>query len=273
MSQVVDFKCPNCGGYVEFEPVSQRFVCRYCGQVHTEDELQEKNAHEEPVQETSMEEGNGKREKYKAYHCRSCGAHIVTTDTTAATRCYYCHNPVVLQDRLGGAFKPDGVIPFEMDKEGAKETFRKFIRGKKFVDHGFYADASLEDFGGVYYPYWLGDVEGSASFVGTGTRVNVSHGAQYTVTTTSYYRVARQGKVTFRNMFRKALSSADRLLAEGIHPYRYDEIKEYKPGYLSGFMAEMRDVEEGAVKAELLRDARAAVPDVMKQGHTFHSLY
>ena len=31
-----------------------------------------------------------------------CGAEVVTDATTAATFCYYCHNPVVLSGKLSG---------------------------------------------------------------------------------------------------------------------------------------------------------------------------
>ena len=41
------------------------------------------------------------------YTCPSCGAEIVTDSTTAATFCYYCHNPVVLSGRVSGEFLPD----------------------------------------------------------------------------------------------------------------------------------------------------------------------
>ncbi len=36
------------------------------------------------------------------YICPSCGAEVVTDATTAATFCYYCHNPVVLSEKLTG---------------------------------------------------------------------------------------------------------------------------------------------------------------------------
>ena len=50
----------------------------------------------------------------KVYTCPSCGAEIVTDATTAATFCYYCHNPVILGGRLDGAYLPDKIIPFEI---------------------------------------------------------------------------------------------------------------------------------------------------------------
>lgn len=265
MGQTQDFKCPCCGGYVEFDPASQRFKCLYCGQRLTRDELEQKEAQ-------SVPETRNDQNRYHAYHCKNCGAQIVTGDTTAATRCYYCHNPVVLTDRLEGEFHPDGMIPFALDREGAMNAFRKFIKSKKFVDHRFYSEAQLADFSGVYYPYWLGDVEGQASFSGEGTRVSVMRGAEYTTTTTKHYRVRREGLLSFRHMVRKALSSADRLLAEGIHPYRYDEIRPYEAGYLSGFMAEMRDVNEAGAREDMLRQARESAPNLIRRGHTFQTL-
>lgn len=264
MGQTVDFKCPCCGGYVEFDPVGQRFKCLYCGQVLSRDELQEK--------ETRSAEPAPQQSAYRAYHCQNCGAQIVTGDTTAATRCYYCHNPVVLQDRLAGEFRPDGVIPFAMDKQGAEAAFRKFIRGRKFVDHAFYSTAQMEDFSGVYYPYWMGDVEGEATFLGEGTRQSVTHGPQYTTTIVKHYRVEREGEISFRSMFRKALKAADRTLAEGIHPYRENAMKPYAPSYLSGFSAEMRDVEENSARQDMLQEVQTVSSGMMKRGSDFHTL-
>ena len=67
----------------------------------------------------------------------------MTDDTTAATRCYYCHNPVVLTDRLSGEFHPDGVVPFTVSRDEALAAFRKFIGKRKFVDRRFFSDEQL----------------------------------------------------------------------------------------------------------------------------------
>ena len=39
MSTAMIFKCPGCGGYLEFDPSVQKFKCRYCGQELSEEEL------------------------------------------------------------------------------------------------------------------------------------------------------------------------------------------------------------------------------------------
>ena len=75
---------------------------------------------DEAEQETTEQQKCGHKEKEGRmdgaeaviYNCPSCGAEIVTDATTAATFCYYCHNPVVLGKRLEGKYLPNKVIPF-----------------------------------------------------------------------------------------------------------------------------------------------------------------
>ena len=139
---VVSYKCPNCGGPLTFDADKQKFDCDYCYSEFTEQELIEKykdmdealgdnendraekaqqentgTKNQEQKEETKQDDSFEKEAVY--YTCPSCGAEIVTTDTTAATECFYCHNPVVLAGRLSGDFKPDCVIPFEISKEKA----------------------------------------------------------------------------------------------------------------------------------------------------------
>lgn len=262
MSGSTTYKCPSCGGYLEFSPSQQRFVCPYCGQSYGESELRE------PVQETPMQQPSGMR----GYHCQMCGAEIVVGQTTAATRCYYCHNPVVLTDRLSDDFRPDGVVPFRMQKKEAEEQFKKLVERKTFIDREFFSTAQLEDFSGVYYPYWYGDLEGAASFEGEGRRSTTAVGPRETVITTRIYKVNREGRLHFRNMVRKGLSSVDRQLSDGIHPYRLGELKDFSGAYLSGFMAERRDVEMASAQAEMEREAEGYAPTLMRQGGSFDSL-
>lgn len=89
------------------------------------------------------------------YTCPSCGAEIVTDETTAATFCYYCHNPVILSGRLSGEFHPDYVIPFAMEKKRAVEIFEQWMKKKRFVPKAFYSEDQIEKISGVYFPYML----------------------------------------------------------------------------------------------------------------------
>ena len=75
---------------------------------------------------------------------QSCGAQIVTDETTAALFCYYCHNPVVLEEKLAGNFKPDYILPFQIDKKKAQEIFTQWVGRKKFVPDYFFSPPDRE---------------------------------------------------------------------------------------------------------------------------------
>ena len=266
MSGSMTYKCPSCGGYLEFDPAKQRFACPYCGQSFSEAEIKAR----EPAREQSMEAAS--QPGMRGYHCQMCGAEIVVGETTAATRCYYCHNPVVLTDRLSDDFRPDGVVPFRMQKQEAEERFKQLVARKTFIDREFFSTAQLEDFSGVYYPYWYGDLEGNATFEGEGKRTSTSVGPRENVITTRIYKVSREGRLQFRNLVRKALTSVDRQLSDGIHPYKLEELKDFSGAYLSGFMAERRDVEMASAQAEMEREASNYASTLMRQGGSYDSL-
>lgn len=277
MSSVISFKCPCCGGYLEFEPDGQKFRCQYCGQLLSEEDLRDQSRQREEAAEEKQAEAaaygeNSAQEGLRSYNCSMCGAEIVTDATTAATRCYYCHSPVVLHDRLDDGFRPDGVIPFTMNKEQARQQFMNFIKRKKFVDHRFFDEAQLEMFSGVYYPYWYFDVEGEAAFNGEGTRRSVATTTTHIITTTRFFKVVRRAGMTFTNMFRKALTKLDGQLSDGIHPFQPQDVKPYASGYLSGFLAETRDVEAQALQGEVLQEATRYAENLIKSGTSFNTL-
>lgn len=273
MSNVMTFKCPCCGGYLEFEPSLQKFKCLYCSQVLSEEDLREQSeARQAEAEAAQTEEFSSSGEHLRTYQCKMCGAEIVTDETTAATRCYFCHSPVVLHDRLDDEFRPDGVIPFQLDKAEAEKQFLDYISKKKFLDRNFFNRAQLEMFSGVYYPWWFTDIEGKAGFDGEGTRSSVATTPNHIVTTTRVFRVHREGRLTFRNLARKALVKADGKLSDGIHPYDLSGVKDYASGYLSGFLAEKRDISEAAARKETLGEASGYAAAMMKQNHAFNTL-
>ena len=144
---VITYKCPNCGGELLFDPESQKFKCEYCLSSFEEGELQN------PEESTSI--GSEPKTTYSSrtqqeeqeavvYHCPNCGAEIITDATTAATFCFYCHNPVILSGRLDGSLKPDCIIPFSIEKEEAIKRFTEWIGKKKFVPHAFFPKTKLK---------------------------------------------------------------------------------------------------------------------------------
>ena len=267
------YKCPACGNALKFEPNSGNFACEFCSTAYDKaylDKLDDK-AYKQEGAEGRLREQNKGGEQY-LYSCPSCGAELTTTDTTAATMCYYCHNPVVIVGRLEEAFRPDAVLPFQYDKQGAKDRFFKWIRKKRYVPKEFISEASVERLAGVYYPYWLADYEASASFTGEGQTVTHTSTAKYNITTTKYYSISRDADISFRNVQRSALQKADRKLSDGVHPFRLEELEDFAPSYLSGFMAEKRDVAKEAISASVESELQGYAQPLLTSGTPYTSV-
>ena len=100
----INYKCPNCGGPLKFNPDKQKFSCEYCmsdfdektiQDLYAEQEAKESRADreeqraKEKAEKTSGQENTASEEDAVVYTCPSCGAEVVTTASTAATTCFY----------------------------------------------------------------------------------------------------------------------------------------------------------------------------------------
>ena len=248
----ITYKCPNCDGGLVFDPKSQKFKCEYCLSEFTEGEL-------ERLPEEPTEASAGQPESEAAmvlYQCPSCGAEIVTEETTAATFCYYCHNPVVISGKLEGRYRPDYVVPFEMDRNKAEEIFKSWIRRKKYVPKDFYSPKQIEMMEGIYYPYWLYSCKVDGRIDAEGVRRRTTRTGSMEFLETSRYQVERKGLMEVRNVSRNALKKADRRLSENVLPFDMEKLKPFQAGYLSGFKAERRDMEKEEFTEEIETEIR-----------------
>lgn len=267
---VMSYKCPNCGGGLTFDPKSQKMICEYCLSEFTKEEAErlgeEKAGDPEPdsapgpdLQENAS--GNdGSRtetaEEAMVYICPSCGAQIVTEATTAASFCYYCHNPVVLSGRVSGEFLPDRVLPFAIDKKRAEEMFLSWIEKKKFVPKSFYSKDQVEKLSGVYFPYFLYSCKVDGRVSAEAEKVSSRVSGNTRITEHRQYRVEREGCLDVKNLTRNALSRSNRELVEGVLPFETEKMVPFSMGYLSGFMAEKRDMESHMFTPEAEREVR-----------------
>ena len=261
----VSYQCPNCGGSLIFDPEQQKYHCEYCISYFTEEELETKAQVKEALAEKiQAEEATVQEAEALLYHCPSCGAEIVTDDTTAATFCFYCHNPVVLKGRLDGEYRPDYVIPFAISREQALERFEAWIRNKRFVPKDFYAKEQIEKLSGVYFPYLLYScqVEGGIEAGAFQKRVWRTGNLQYTET--KQYQVSREGTMEVCDVTRNALKKADRELIESVLPYHMKEKKPFSMAYLSGFLAEKRDMGKEEFEQEMKEEVSAYAAMMLK---------
>ena len=223
----ITYKCPNCGGGLRFDPKLQKFKCDFCLSEFTQEELEKLTPQQAGDQTVSEEEAAylGQKEKEPStegknegqtgavlYTCPSCGATVITDETTAATFCYYCHNPIVLEGKLSGKYLPDRLIPFKYDKKKAEEIFLDYVHHKRFVPKAFFTKDQVEKLSGVYYPFWVyhASVDGQMSAAANRIRTWVTGDMEYTET--RVFHVERGGQIDIQNLSRNALQESDKNL-------------------------------------------------------------
>lgn len=246
--EAVQYKCPNCGAGLKFDAVKQDFLCEYCDSVFKEEDFFVKD---DSLENESPEAETVDRQEYEnavLYICPSCGAQVITDETTAATTCYYCSNPVVLSGKLSGELKPDMIIPFKIDKKNAINKFKEMCGKKKFLPKNFLAESRLEEIKGVYFPYWYVDCETNGSINATSRQVRtwVTGDLKHTETTVRGH--FRQGEMQIRNMPEAALKGKDRDLMRYVCPFDSSDFVPFSMSYLSGYFAERRNVESDEIE-------------------------
>ena len=254
MSDINEYKCPSCGGAIEFDSHSQKMKCPYCD---TEFDLETLKKYDEQLSKEAEQKDDisdwqtdpgkqwqeGETDGMNVYTCKSCGGEIVSDENTGATSCPYCGNPVILTERFRGALRPDMVIPFKLDKKAAKEAYYKHIKGRPLLPKVFRRENHIDEIKGIYVPFWLFDADVAADARYKATKVRTGSDSDYDYTETSYYSVDRSGNMSFVSVPVDGSSRMPDDLMESIEPYKVADAVEFQTAYLSGYLADKYDVD------------------------------
>ena len=249
-NQVLEYKCPNCGGFLQFGEGHQNMLCPYCDSQFDIETVLDQAANlesgepafqwDESQTETWSETEQG---QLRSYICPACGGEILTEETTAATFCPYCENPTILPARVSGGLKPDGVLPFQKSKADAQEAFLRLCKGKPLLPRYFMQEHRIEKITGIYVPFWLYDCEGDFQGSYKATRIHTWSDRDYIYTRTDHYHVLRSADSAFSSIPMDASQKMDNAIMESIEPFDYSRIVDFETAYLSGFLADKYDVE------------------------------
>jgi len=171
--------------------------------------------------------------------CASCGGEINVSEVTSASKCPYCGNYLIFDERVSGRFKPDTIIPFKIGKDNAVERMEMEFKKRIFAPVSFLSEKSLVDMEGYYVPFFLYDYKADSEYIGQGTRVRTWRSGDYDYTETSYYDVARKMEVLYDNIPVDASNEMDDKTMDLLEPFDYKGLMEFDPKYLSGFFGEI----------------------------------
>lgn len=148
MSELQEYKCPNCGGAIVFDSATQQMKCPYCDtEMDVEAIKTFEQEKEQPIEDDftweKAPDTQWQEEGVRVYVCDSCGGEIMAEETTAATTCPYCDNAVVMKGQVSGELKPDLIIPFQVSKEAAIRALNAHFQGKKLLPNNFKDESIL----------------------------------------------------------------------------------------------------------------------------------
>lgn len=246
---LLEYECPCCGGTLKYDPSISKVKCEFCDSELDMEQLAALDAELANEAPEDLSWNNEQTQMFEdipsgmsVYSCSSCGAQIITDSTTAATKCPFCDNPIVMMNNLKGVLKPDLVVPFKLDKKAAKAKYEEHLLGKKLLPRVFRDQNHIDEIKGVYVPFWIFDSSADADMSFKGAKLNVYTAGGYRVTESRYYRILRSGDLKFANITIDASEKMADDLMDSVEPFDLSTAVDFQTAYLAGYLADKYDV-------------------------------
>ncbi len=236
-------KCPKCNAALEYQPGVNKMACMYCGSEFEIKEVMKEQAQHEKLQTIAKPQENIPNEMLQmdgdVYTCTSCGAELFVNAVEASTFCAYCGQPTIVYSRSSKEKMPDYILPFRITKEQAVEKIREKLRKGFFVPKEI-KEFEIERVRGIYIPYFIYDIYYYDKQRLSGTvRTRVQNEKRYFI---------READCTFHRVTCDATMRLNSESSQRLEPFDFQFLRNFEPGYLSGFYADRRDVDEDEMR-------------------------
>ena len=273
--------CPECGGDAVWNPAKQALACPYCGHVMPW------NPGEEPVGATIREHDltealsavpdseRGWQEEKRSVKCQSCHAISVFDPTRVAQRCDFCGSPsIVPHEESKAAITPESVLAFKLSEAQVRDSLRQWYGSRWFAPNRLKKAALTDTLHGIYLPYWTFDSHVHADWTAE---------AGYHYYVTEHYTDAqgqRRSRQVQRTRWEPAAGSLDHFfddelipgtvgvdqnLLRKIEPFPTDELKEYDPAFVRGWVVERYQIDLRQAAEQNMKEMEAAVESMCSQ--------
>lgn len=240
------YYCPNCGGQAVFDPKTQKMHCQYCGGMFDVD-----NSTKVTEQDLADLLNNARVWKEaEVYQCKSCGAKEIINKQEVALTCPFCGTSNIIKTEDLPGLKPQGVVPFKVDKEKASLIAKTWARKKLYAPKNFKKSANPENIHGVYNPVFTFDSETQSNYNGrlgkTYTTTHMVNGRPVTQSHIRYFYINGNINANFDDVLVQASSNIASNVLNSISPFPTNNAPTYKSEFLRGYSASTYN-KDGAV--------------------------
>lgn len=257
--EVGTFACTNCGADLKYKPGTENLTCEYCGAQNEipqiEGEIEELDFNEYLSKQSGIEE----KITTEFVKCTSCGASSTLEPGILSANCPYCATPLIVEEAQSeSVIQPKSLLPFKLDKKGAKEEFSKWVKKLWFAPNDLKkATLNFDHFKGVYIPYWTFDTDTQSRYIGQrGVYYYVTESYSTTENGKSVNKTRQVRKTRWHStsgnvnkFFDDILTVATKSLPEQymykLEPWDLENLIPFEKSYLSGYIAEKYQIELG----------------------------
>jgi ribosomal protein S27E len=251
----LQFRCPTCGGELDFDPSTGMMKCQSCGgttpvpqsaTVVMAHPLSDALQHVTPLSALALE-----------VTCDGCGSVVVFEPPEVAGACSFCGAMIVAQPKAADPMiAPDAVLPVKITKEAAQKEVKDWISTRWFAPNALQKMAQQEGIAGVYLPFWTYAAATETQYSGmrgvhyfeteyfttTDNNGNTVQQAQQ-VMRTAWTPVAGRVTRNFDNVLVPATKAVNEARLNALEPWDLPSLCAYEPAYLAGFKAQRYQVE------------------------------
>ena len=221
-------KCAHCGGQMVFDSQSQSLKCIHCGALDVFD-VERMTQAKHPFDGTS--ESTTSKTENAEYACMTCGRRHVFKKGEKDIRCPSCGDKN-LKRVLKIDYKPDGILPFKVDKDNALKCFFEWIKKRKMAPRALKNLDRAQLLKAMYVPMYSFDTDTFTKYTGIGIdRYTDSKGKK---------RVRRETfSSSCKNQYRDYYESAGEEISTEtlvkLRPFS-NELYVYKPEFVYGYI-------------------------------------
>ncbi len=251
------FACTSCGADLKYKPGTEYLNCEYCGAKNEipqiEGDIEEIDFHEFLAKKTESEDTTVE----SFVKCVSCGASSTLEPNVTSALCPYCSTPLVIEQvQNERVLQPKSLLPFKLDKNGAKGELKKWIKKLWFAPNDLKKAAlNFDHFKGVYIPYWTFDTDTFTKYIGqrgehyyvTESYTTTENGKTVTKTRqvqkTRWYPASGNVHKFFDDILTVATKSLPEKYIYKLEPWDLENLIPFDKSYLSGFITEKYQIE------------------------------
>lgn len=290
------FPCEGCGADLKFHIGAQQLKCPYCGfekviEISIDATVEEQDFHAMLERLVEMRyqqpEAAEDADDQQEVRCESCGGHTVFTGTLASSECPYCGSPIQLEDayKAENRVPVDGILPFLVDKEQARENLARWVKSRWFAPNEFLSRGVKGKFNGVYLPYWTYDTMTGNSYYG-------ERGEHYWVEVGTGDNKRRERRTrwypasgSFQRFFDDVLVIASHGLPQklviGLEPWPLWDVAPFNQQMLAGYLARTYEVElddgfdqaRGRIEQAIASEVRQRIGGDEQRIHSINTHY